>query len=216
MKLIHLLAKFLPKIPFNRSFGLSLGTPIDRYYIEGFLYSNRDYIKGDILEVAERTYTARFGAEISSSTILDYGGGEKEGVLNLDLKKRTGDESLFDCFILTQTLPFIFEHEVALMNAFRLLRPGGTLLLTVPGIVQVSRYDYDRWGQYWSYTKQSLTLLINTYCPGAELEVNSFGNVKTAVCGLYGIPSNYISPKVLDYCDEDYQVIITARVTRPL
>ena len=43
--------------PVSSVFGLERGNPIDRYYIEKFLKENDRYIKGNVLEIAESTYS---------------------------------------------------------------------------------------------------------------------------------------------------------------
>src|SRR5215471_20568201 len=62
----------------------------------------------------------------------------------------------FDCIILTQTLPFIYDIETAIHHAYRRLRPSGVLLLTLPFITRISRPDMDRWGDYWRLTSLSM------------------------------------------------------------
>ena len=44
----------------------------------------------------------------------------------------------YDCVILTQTLHLIFDMSAALRTIQRILKPGGVLLCTVPGISQVA------------------------------------------------------------------------------
>ena len=45
-------------------------------------------------------------------------------------------ENAFGCIVLTQTLHFIFELDHAIERLHAALKPGGTLLLTVPELVQ--------------------------------------------------------------------------------
>src|SRR4051812_26373502 len=47
--------------PISKVFGLERGTAIDRYYIEQFLAKNAQHIKGSVLEIAESTYSRKFG-----------------------------------------------------------------------------------------------------------------------------------------------------------
>ncbi|GEM_PF-2898356 len=57
-----------------------------------------------------------------------------------------------DCFIVTQTLNFIYDVKSAVRGIFHMLKDGGIILATVAGISQISRYDMDRWGDYWRFT----------------------------------------------------------------
>ena len=47
--------------PADETFGFGRGTAVDRYYIEDFLCKYRRYITGNCLEIAEDTYTKKFG-----------------------------------------------------------------------------------------------------------------------------------------------------------
>jgi hypothetical protein len=104
--------------------------------------------------------------------------------------------------------------QEAAKNTVRLLKQGGVALITVSGITQISRYDMDRWGHYWSFTTVSLRRLFEM-CDDVELvEVKSYGNVKTAVSGLYGLAAEDMDEKDLTCQDDDYQQIITAVVKK--
>jgi SAM-dependent methyltransferase len=124
-------------------------------------------------------------------------------------------EAVCDCFILTQTLPFLFDVRSAARHAVRALRPGGHLLVTVPGITQVSRYDMDRWGHFWSFTDLSLRRLFEEVVPAANVRVETHGNVKVAAAFLYGLPQHALTDVDYARTDPDYQVVITAVVRRP-
>ena len=43
----------------------------------------------------------------------------------------------FDCIIFTQTLHFIYDVRLAIQTLHRILKPGGVLLATFPGISQI-------------------------------------------------------------------------------
>ncbi|MCM8832073.1 MAG: hypothetical protein NC918_07780 [Candidatus Omnitrophica bacterium] len=50
--------------PISRIFRFDRGTPIDRAYIEDFLWKNRHLIKGVVCEIGEDTYIRRFGTGV--------------------------------------------------------------------------------------------------------------------------------------------------------
>jgi len=197
--------------PVSRIFGLDRGSPLDRYYIERFLLENAPHIRGRVLEIAENTYTRRFGAEqVTQSDVLHAVSGNPAATIVADL---TADNSLpaeaFDCIILTQTLPFIYDVRAALRNLERALKPGGVLLATVPGISQISRYDMDRWGDYWRFTSASARRLFEEFWPTAHLAVGVHGNVLVATAYLQGLAREDLQEHELHYVDEDYPVLIT-------
>jgi len=88
-------------------------------------------------------------------------------------------------------------------------------LVTVPGITQISRYDMDRWGQYWSFTDLSLKMLFEEVVDKKYIDVSTYGNVKTAAAFLYGYAEHEFSKKDLDYNDKNYQLIVTAIIQKP-
>ena len=52
--------------PVEKNFGHYRGTSIDRFYIEEFLKSNQSLIKGNVLEIAENSYSKKYGNNVTS------------------------------------------------------------------------------------------------------------------------------------------------------
>lgn len=205
----------IPLMPISKKFGIERGFPIDRYYIEKFLSENSCYIKGIVLEVAERTYTMKYGTDIDKSYIMHVTASDEMDsiIANLETGKGVID-GMVNCFILTQTLPFIFDVKRAAENVVRFLKKGGIALVTVSGITQISRYDMDRWGHYWSFTTASLKRLFEECADVEYVEINAYGNVKSAASGLYGLAAEELGREDLEYQDDDYQQLITAVVKK--
>lgn len=203
--------------PVSRTFGYDRGNPIDRYYIEAFLGQHRDDIQGHVLEIADDVYTRKFGSErVTKSDVLHAQPGDPNATIVADLTKADGIPSrTFDCIILTQTLHVIYDARAALRHVYRILKPGGVLLATFPGISQISRYDMDRWGDYWRFTTLSALRLFEEVFPAANVCVEAHGNVLTAVAFLHGLAAEELSQAELDHRDPDYEVLITARAVKP-
>lgn len=207
--------KQAPEKPLNREFGFSRGTPIDRFYIEKWLERNKKIIKGDVLEIAEDTYTKRFGEGQFKSHVLHVNSKE-EGIIKGNLETGEGIvENSMDCIILTQTLPFIYKFENVISNLFKMLRKGGTALITMGGITQISRYDMDRWGHFWSFTTASVKRLIEESRFEKNYDITVYGNVKTACALLYGVAAEELTMEELEYIDEDYPVSICVVAQKP-
>ena len=102
--------------PISQIFGLDRGQSIDRYYIENFLLRCADDIRGCVLEVANNTYTARFGGErVTKSHVLHVQEGNPRATIVADLSFDNKIPSdTFDCIILTQTLQFIYDVRAAI------------------------------------------------------------------------------------------------------
>lgn len=195
--------------PVEKDFGLHRGTPIDRYYIEDFLRTNTHLIKGTVWEIGENVYTKKFAQPGSQSEILHYKADSSGHAFQGDLtKKESLPVGVADCFICTQTLNFIFDTRSAVEGINQVLKPAGTALVTVAGLCQVSKYDYERWGDFWRFTDQSAKKLFEN-CFGKEnIDVVTYGNVFAATCLLQGITVEDITKEELDYNDTTYQVII--------
>ena len=202
--------------PVSRRFGFDRGQPIDRYYIEQFLDRHQDDIRGRVLEIGDRTYTTQFGGDrVIQSDVLHAADAHPQSTLAGDLVTGRGiPEAAFDCLVLTQTLPFVYDIEAAVRTCCRALVPGGVVLATFAGISQISRFDMDRWGDYWRLTSLSAARLFGQVFGPERVTVNPHGNVLAAVALLQGLASHELSPRERDTNDRDYEVLITVRATR--
>lgn len=202
--------------PASRQFGEDRGQPVCRWYIERFLDAHRDRVRGRVLEVAERTYTRRFGGQrVTESAILHATADNADATIVGNLA--TGDgipEGRFDAAILSQTLQCIFDVQGAARSIHRLLAPGGSALVTVPAIAPVSRYDVERWGEYWHFSEQSVRKLFEPHFGAANVTVESHGNHVVAHAYLAGMAAEELRADELLARDADYPIVITAVATR--
>jgi SAM-dependent methyltransferase len=203
--------------PVSRNFGRDRGRPIDRYYIEPFLAANADSIRGHVLEVDDNRYTRTFGGDrVTRSDVLHVHPNNPRATIVADLTRADHIASnRFDCIILTQTLPFIYDIHAVVRTLHRILKPGGVVLATVGGITPICRRDMERWGHYWSFTTLSARLLFEEAFPGANVRVDSFGNVLAATAFLHGLAAEELRPTELDYRDPDYEFLITIKAVKP-
>jgi hypothetical protein len=197
--------------PISTVFGFDRGTPIDRYYIERFLTDRTELIQGRVLEIADSHYSRRFGGNrVLAYEVLHSTPENPKATIIGDLTDRTTiPENAVDCFICTQTFNFIYDVQKAVQGTHYLLKQGGVLLATVSGISQISRYDMDRWGDYWRFTTASAKKLFEPVFTGG-IEIGSFGNAFAACAFLQGIAVEDLPNKeLLDENDPDYQMLIT-------
>lgn len=204
----------MPLKPMSRRFGLEYGKAVDRFYIEKFLNDNRKYITGNVMEIAESTYTNMFGENVKNALSLHVNGWGKNCIKgNLE----TGEgiiENSVDCLIFTQTLEHIYNIRETIKNIYRMLKKEGTALITVAGIKQISLYDYYNWGEYWRFTKQTMYQLLTDIFEVDKVEVISYGNIKTTFAMLYGVCQEQLKKEDFDYNDEQYPLIIAAKVRK--
>ena len=138
--------------PVSRVFGFDRGTPIDRYYIERFLGTQAEDIRGRVLEIGDDRYTREFGgSRVTRSDVLHVVAGNPQATIVADLTHADDVPSeSFDCIVCTQTLQMIVDVEAALRHLARMLQPGGVLLTTSSGINRICRREgFDSWGEYW-------------------------------------------------------------------
>ncbi len=203
--------------PIDRVFGIKWGQCIDRYYIESFLAKYATDIQGHVLEIADNFYTCRFGAErVSRSDVLHMTPDNSQATIIADLTN--ADHILpetFDCIILTQTLQFVYDVRAVIRTLYRILKPGGVLLATIPGISQIARYDMENWGEYWRFTTLSAYKLFAETFPEDCINVQAHGNVLSAISFLHGLVSEELRREELDHHDPDYEMLITVRTVRP-
>jgi len=204
-------------VPINREFGFDRGQPVDRYYIENYLARHAEEIRGRVLEIGDNVYTRRFGgSRVAKSDVLHVSGDSPRATIVADLTNagHVPGES-FDCIIFTQTLQFIYDTRAALKTLCRVLKPGGVLLATCTGISHLSRYDMDRWGEYWHFTTRSTRLLLEEVFPASHVEVEAHGNVLSAIASLHGVAAGELLQEELDFHDPDFEVVITSRAVKP-
>jgi hypothetical protein len=202
--------------PISSQFGFDRGLPIDRHYIEEFLRGHAADIGGRVLEIGDAAYTRRFGGpRVARSDVLHAVAGNPAATIIGNLATGEGiPREAFDCIVLTQTLPFVFDIAGAVRSVHAALNPGGVVLATVPGISQVSRYDMDRWGDFWRFTPLSARRLFAEVFAEESLSVESHGNVLAAVALLHGLASEELRARELAYNDRDYPVIVAVRAQR--
>lgn len=200
--------------PISRKFGVERGTPVDRYYIERFLQEYQTLIQHDIIEISENRYTRKFGSNIHHSFILDITPGPQITHV-ADLTKHASlPQGIADCFICVQTLSFIYHIQEAVRGTYQILKPGGVLLATLPCISHISRYDMERYGDYWRVTPLAAKKLFEDVFGKEHVVVHTYGNVLTAISFLEGITCEELSREELDENDEDYPLIIGVKAVK--
>lgn len=194
------------------------GRPVDRHYIETFLADHAEDVHGRVLELENSVYTRRFGGDrVTHSDILHSPIGRIDPAVTIVADLTRADHiptDAFDCIILTQTLQFIYELRAALGTLHRILKPGGVLLMTVPGISQITRVDMELWGEYWRFTTQSVEKLCTEVFPAEHVSTVSYGNVLAATAFLHGLAVADVRPSELDHHDPDYQMIVAVRAVK--
>ena len=174
--------------PISRNWGYDRGTPIDRYYIEDFLAACSSDVTGTVLEVQESDFTQRFGgSRVVRSEVVDLDDGNPRATIVADLRAAAGVEGgQFDCIILTQTLHVIDDMRAALGECYRLLRPGGVLLATLPSASRVC-LEYGADGDLWRLTTAGARALFEPVFGSPSVATTTYGSVLTNVAFHHGL-----------------------------
>src|SRR5580765_7364625 len=112
--------------PVSRNWGFERGLPVDRYYIEQFVATHAEDIRGRVLEIEDALYTRQFGrAGVEAVDILHVVDGNPRATIVGDLASAPHIPSAaFDCLIVTQALQFIYDIRAGLATLSRILKPG--------------------------------------------------------------------------------------------
>lgn len=203
--------------PVSRKFGCDRGSKsIARYYIDNFIEKNSYDIRGHVLEIGDSQYTKKWGGNrVSKCDVLNFTPDNPNATIIADLTKADDiGSNTFDCIILTQTFQCIYDYKSALFHAHRILKPGGVVLVTLSGISQISRYDMDRWGEYWRFTSLSAKRIFSEFFPEDQITIETHGNVLAAISLLEGFASSELKQEDLDYSDPDYEIMLTIRAIK--
>jgi SAM-dependent methyltransferase len=200
--------------PLSDDFGYDRGTPVDRYYIERFLARHCSDVTGRVLEVKEPLYADRYGTRVEHCEVLDIDAGNPRATVVADLSDGQGlATDSFDCFILTQTLQYIYPTEAAIRTAHRVLKPGGVLLATVPVVSRLS-VPPEVAPEYWRFTAAACSRLLGDTFGPDRIAVRSHGNVLTCVAFLIGLAHEELTRSELEDDDPLFPLIVTVRAVK--
>lgn len=194
--------------PHSEIFGYDRGTEIARFYIDKFIDENKNIIHGNCLEFQEPTYLLKFSdpSKIKINVIhQDDSNPMANFVADLTLPN-TVPSNYFDCIICTHVLHVVFEKSKFISELERILKPGGYLIIAVPGI---SMCDY-AWNELWRFTELGVKLLLEQTFPKELVNVKGYGNSLVAAGEIRGLASEEFSLKELNYTDGRFSVEVCA------
>jgi SAM-dependent methyltransferase len=201
--------------PLSDQYGFDRGTPLDRFFIEDFLEQNRSHIKGTCLEVLSSDYTIRFGGNaVTTAEVLDIEPTNSHATIIGDLRNLTAiRDNRYDTIILTQVLQFIDDTDAAIAECYRILKPGGVLLVTLPSL---SRADCISGvsGDFWRFTQSSAKYVFEKKFNPTNLVIDFYGNVRSGLYFYAGLAVADTPKNVLLAKDANFPTIITVKATK--
>jgi SAM-dependent methyltransferase len=122
-------------------------------------------------------------------------------------------DNTFDCFILTQTLHLLFDVKSAVETVRRILKPGGVVLATVPGLSQPSA---DQWSAnwYWSLSAAIMQPIFSELFGPDSVTVKTYGNKQAATAFMYGLARHELTAGQLDVHDPTCELLIAVRAVK--
>jgi len=195
--------------------GSSRGGPIDRFYIEQFIEQHAADIHGRALEIAGDEYIQRFGRDVRRADILDVFEDNPRATIIADFADASNvSNDSFDCVLVTQVLPFIYDVRAAFRTAHRILVPTGVLLATTPGICRIAPVEADQFGHWWNFTAMSAQRVSEEVFGVGNVEVETYGNVLSAAAFLFGLGRWDLTREELNVHDPAFEVIVGIRAVK--
>lgn len=203
--------------PIGREFGADRGAPIDRLYIDKFLTKHKEHIKGVVLEFEDSAYTMKLGAKkVIRAEVINLDPGHPQATIVADIANAPQIPSnTFDCIICTQMLFLVYDYKKAVETLYRILKPKGVLLITVPGIAPVCPNEGASWHDLWRFTEASLTKLLQEFFPARNIAVETYGNIYAAISYLEGLAQEDVNIHNLEPTDPSFPINICAKAVKP-
>jgi SAM-dependent methyltransferase len=174
-------------------------------------------VHGHVLDFCDDTYARRFGGDkITAVDVLHLSADNKNATIVADLAHGDAIPSgTFDCILCTQVLHHIYNVQATVRTLYRILKPGGVLLVTDPGIQKVDSVDLKNEEEHWRFTSLSLRRLFEEAFPSDHIQVTARGNVLAAIAFLHGFAVEDLRQHDLDIVDPDFEVSIALRAVKP-
>ena len=211
--------------PLSQAWGLERGLPIHRYYFTQFLEDSATAIRGHCLEFQKDSYACRFGGpSVTKSDILHLDHSVPNATIIAELTKYyENPDDCFDCIICTHELQYTFELDKAVSELYRILKPGGTLLVANPyiNVCDAPPYESPPWIPFrrdgiviWRLTPEGLSAVLDKVFGGENVTIRTYGNSLTAAGGLRGLTAHEFTDSELNFHDPRFPVVVCARATK--
>jgi SAM-dependent methyltransferase len=199
--------------PVSANWGVERGTPLGRFFVDRFMESRRKDITGVVLEIKNKRYTDSLGYDVKRDDVLDVDASNLDANIIADLAKADAVPSdTYDCFMVNETMQFVYDLQSAVNHIHRILKPGGVLLVTVPCTVQHDRELKDV--EMWRFTKPSCERLFGDVFGADQVEVETYGNFVTCNAALTGIVVEELESEVLEEVSDTFVQGICVRAQK--
>ncbi|BAY98819.1 family 2 glycosyl transferase [Tolypothrix tenuis PCC 7101] len=188
-------------VPICQAFGLTRGTPVDRYYLSNFITEIKPEIVGNILEV---------GGTPKDKDFYQVNPGSSYRIMNIesgpgvDIVGDVHDVSLIepnslDSVIIFNVLEHCYAPWIAVENIHTWLKPDGKCFAMVPSAIRVHATPVD----YWRPLPDAFAWIFRNY---SQQKLYVYGNPITVIASYHGIAVEELTSDQLDAFHPDYPV----------
>ena len=191
-----------------KAYDIPQGQTVIPYYVERFLVQHTADIQGNVLAAGDDAVVYQYGiGQVRESHVLPVT-ADAAGGIQLDTQQFAPNS--VDCMIVSQYLHRVFDVKTAVSDLHRLLKPGGVLLVTLPGFH--NHHKENDW--YWGFTNKAAQKLFHTIFSPQTVTIQHEGNVLTATAFLNDLPTSQFRPEELNRRDKQYQLLLTVRAVK--
>lgn len=188
-------------VPICQAFGLTRGTPVDRYYLSKFIAETGHQVVGKILEIGGTPKDKDF-YEFNPDT--SYQVLNMEAGLGVDIVGDVHDSSLidadtFDSIIIFNVLEHCYAPSIAVENIYKWLKSGGKCFAMVPSSIRTHATPKD----YWRPLPDGFTWIFRDF---SQQKLYVYGNPTTVIASYHGIAVEELTSEELDAFHPDYPV----------
>lgn len=165
----------------------------DPSYIH-YYYLNRDiqeaidkYARGNFLDLGcgNKPYESLYKPKTESQTGCDVQQGDRNRVdVICPATELKFEANTFDSILCTQVLEHVYDHHTMAKEIFRVLKPGGHIILTVPFVWELHEEPYD----FFRFTPHSLRELFSE----AGLEIDFIKSQGGMWASMYQMRNNVL------------------------
>jgi SAM-dependent methyltransferase len=188
-------------VPICQAFGLTRGTPVDRYYLSKYLQEIQTQISGNILEIGGIPKDKDF-YEVNPGT--SYQIMNIEPGLGIDIVGDAHDQSMikpesFDSIVIFNVLEHCYAPWQVVENIYTWLKPGGKCFAMVPSSIRVHATPMD----YWRPLPDAFVWMFRNF---SQQQLYVYGNPTTVIASYHGIAVEELTTEELDAFHPDYPV----------
>lgn len=135
-------------------------------------------LEGRVLDVGcgHKPYRALCGPRVTEYTGVDREGSDADADVRAEAWSLPFDDGSFDAVVSFQVLEHLRDPSACVREMARVLRPGGRVVLTAPGVWSLHEAPHD----YWRFTRYGMSALLDDL-GFDEIEVRPLGRFWSAL-----------------------------------